>query len=73
MGAILGLLLPYLLCLQILKCKLPSTAEGEPSSIENKYIVVPNLRQVQAETQGKNPRKVRVVRNCLPWHINLVE
>lgn len=71
-GSVLGLLVPYLLCLQILMCKLPSTAEGGPSSIQHKSIVVPDLELVQAETQVKNPRKLRVVPNCLPWHLNLV-
>lgn len=73
MGAILGLLLPYLLRLQIPKCKLPSTAEGGLSNILSKYIVVPSLGLVQAETQVKNPREVMTVLNCLPWYINLVE
>lgn len=58
-GSILGLLVPYLLCLQILTCKLPSTAEGGPSSVQNRSIIVPNLELVQAETQVKKSKKTK--------------
>lgn len=56
-GSVLGLLVPYLLCLQIEMCKLPSTAEGGPSSIQQKSIVVPGLELVQAETQVKKSKE----------------
>lgn len=56
-GSVLGLLVPYLLCLQIEMCKLPSTAEGGPSSIQHKSVVVPDLELVQAETQVKKSKE----------------